>query len=111
MALAAQGLDIKAAAFGGIGPPEVIIVLFVVLLLFGGRKLPEIARGTGRALRIFKSETKGLMTDDDDDMPESESKRSQSQLPPASDQPVAKDPSAPSSSETSDPLPPTHTEK
>ena len=50
-----------------LGPAELIIIVLVLLLLFGGRKLPEVARGTGRALRIFKAETKGLMTDDDDD--------------------------------------------
>lgn len=53
----------------GIGAPEIIIVLLVVVLLFGGRKLPELARGSGRALRIFKSEVKGLQ-DDDDTKPE-----------------------------------------
>ena len=37
------------------------------VLLFGAKKLPELARGSGRALRIFKAETKGLMDDDDDD--------------------------------------------
>ena len=36
------------------------------MLLFGASKLPELARGSGRALRIFKAETKGLMDDDDD---------------------------------------------
>jgi sec-independent protein translocase protein TatA len=49
-----------------LGAPELIIIVLVVLLLFGGKKLPEMARGTGRALRIFKAETKGLMGDDDD---------------------------------------------
>lgn len=39
-----------------IGPTEILIILGVVILLFGGRKLPELARGSGRALRIFKSE-------------------------------------------------------
>ncbi len=51
---------------GGIGAQEIILILAVVLLLFGAKKLPELARGSGRALRIFKAETKGLMTDDDD---------------------------------------------
>ena len=50
----------------GIGPTEIILVLLVLVLLFGAKKLPELARGSGRALRIFKSETKGLMDDDDD---------------------------------------------
>ena len=51
----------------GIGPTEIILVIVVVVLLFGAKKLPDLARGSGRALRIFKSETKGLMNDDDDD--------------------------------------------
>lgn len=45
---------------------ELILVVLVILLLFGAKKLPELARGSGRALRIFKSETKGLVDDDDD---------------------------------------------
>ena len=49
--------------FSGIGPPEILLVLGVVLLLFGGKKLPELARGSGRALRIFKSEVKDLGDD------------------------------------------------
>jgi sec-independent protein translocase protein TatA len=40
----------------------------VIVLLFGASKLPELARGSGRALRIFKAETKGLLDDDDDDI-------------------------------------------
>lgn len=54
----------------GIGAPEILIVLGVIVLLFGGRKLPELARGSGRALRIFKSEVKGLEKDDEDSKPE-----------------------------------------
>lgn len=50
---------------GGIGPTEILLILGVVLLLFGGRKLPELARGSGRALRIFKSEVKELNDGDD----------------------------------------------
>lgn len=39
-----------------LGATEILIILGIVILLFGGRKLPELARGSGRALRIFKSE-------------------------------------------------------
>jgi len=53
--------------FRQIGPTEIIIILAVVILLFGGKKLPELARGSGRALRIFKAETKGLIDGDDDE--------------------------------------------
>ena len=51
----------------GLGPTELIIIVAVIVLLFGAKKLPELARGSGRALRIFKAETKGLLEDDDDD--------------------------------------------
>ena len=47
-----------------LGTPELLIILAIVVLVFGASKLPELARGSGRALRIFKAETKGL--DDDD---------------------------------------------
>lgn len=52
----------------GIGTTEILLVLAVVVLLFGAKKLPELARGSGRALRIFKTEVKSLS--DDDDKPE-----------------------------------------
>jgi sec-independent protein translocase protein TatA len=48
-----------------LGPMEIMLILLVLVLLFGAKKLPELARGSGRALRIFKAETKGLMDDDD----------------------------------------------
>ena len=51
----------------GLGPQELILILLVLVLLFGATKLPELARGSGRALRIFKAETKGLMDEDGDD--------------------------------------------
>ncbi|MET0839840.1 MAG: Sec-independent protein translocase subunit TatA [Marmoricola sp.] len=50
-----------------LGPTELIIIAAILVLLFGAKKLPELARGSGRALRIFKAETKGLIDDDDDD--------------------------------------------
>jgi sec-independent protein translocase protein TatA len=45
---------------------EIIIVLALLLLLFGAKRLPDAARGLGRSLRIFKAETKGLRDDDDE---------------------------------------------
>jgi sec-independent protein translocase protein TatA len=51
--------------FAAPGVPEMLLILAVVVLLFGAKKLPELARGSGRALRIFKSETKGLVDGDD----------------------------------------------
>jgi sec-independent protein translocase protein TatA len=48
---------------------DVIIILAVLLLLFGGRKLPELARGLGRGLRLFKEEVSGVAKQLDDDEP------------------------------------------
>ena len=47
-----------------LGPTELLIILGILVLLFGATKLPELARGSGRALRIFKTETQGLLDDD-----------------------------------------------
>lgn len=54
-------------AIGSLGTTELLIILGVLVLLFGAKKLPELARGSGRALRIFKAETKGLAGDDEED--------------------------------------------
>ena len=49
-----------------LGPWEIAIIAVVILVLFGSAKLPQAARSLGRSMRIFKSETKGLISDDDD---------------------------------------------
>ena len=41
---------------GGLGAVEIILILVVIVLLFGARKLPDLARSVGRSMRIFKSE-------------------------------------------------------
>ncbi|MFD7446886.1 Sec-independent protein translocase subunit TatA [Streptomyces sp. NPDC059909] len=52
--------------FGRLGAPEILILLAVVLLLFGAKRLPEMARSFGQSLRILKSETKAMREDDAD---------------------------------------------
>ena len=46
----------------GIGIPELIIILVIILLLFGASRLPEIGRGLGKGIKNFKESTR----DDDD---------------------------------------------
>lgn len=46
---------------------ELLIIVALVLLLFGAKRLPDAARGLGRSLRIFKAETKGLVDGDEGD--------------------------------------------
>ncbi len=43
----------------GIGVPELIIILIIVLIIFGAGKLPEIGTGLGKGIRNFKKATKG----------------------------------------------------
>ena len=51
-------------ALGGLGVPELLIILAVVLLLFGGSRLAGLGKSSGRALREFKEETKSLPKND-----------------------------------------------
>ncbi|EPD70129.1 TatA/E family twin arginine-targeting protein translocase [Corynebacterium pyruviciproducens ATCC BAA-1742] len=48
-----------------LGPAEIAIIVLVILLLFGGKKLPELARSLGRSMRIMKSEVKEMQNDDE----------------------------------------------
>jgi sec-independent protein translocase protein TatA len=43
---------------------EWLIIVALILLLFGAKRLPDAARGLGRSLRIFKAETKGLVNNE-----------------------------------------------
>ena len=43
----------KTVLLLGLGVPEIILILLVVLLLFGGKKIPELMRGLGRGIREF----------------------------------------------------------
>ena len=52
-----------------IGWTELIIVIFLVLLLFGANKLPDLARSMGRSARIFKSEVKEMRNEDEPETP------------------------------------------
>ncbi|MBC5834846.1 twin-arginine translocase TatA/TatE family subunit [Flavobacterium sp. F372] len=44
---------------GAIGTPEIILIIAVVLLLFGGKKIPELMKGLGSGIKEFKNAAKG----------------------------------------------------
>jgi sec-independent protein translocase protein TatA len=48
---------------GDIGWEKIVLILFVALLIFGAKKIPEIGRGLGRGIREFRDATKGLSDD------------------------------------------------
>lgn len=44
---------------GGLGGPEIILIMVVVLLMFGGKKIPELMRGLGKGMKEFKDAKDG----------------------------------------------------
>lgn len=48
---------------GGMSPGSMILILFVILLLFGAKRIPELARGLGKGIREFKDATKEIQND------------------------------------------------
>ena len=49
--------------FQNLGMPEIIIISIIVLLLFGGKKIPELMKGIGKGIRNFKDGVKGIEDD------------------------------------------------
>ena len=47
----------------GLGGPEIILIMVVVLLMFGGKKIPEMMRGLGKGMKEFKDAKDGLNED------------------------------------------------
>ncbi|HEY7595510.1 MAG TPA: Sec-independent protein translocase subunit TatA [Actinophytocola sp.] len=82
------------------GVPELLIIAGVIVLLFGARKLPEMARSLGKSAKAFKEETKGLRGEDKDKddtpaTPPVQQQLPQAQTPPQTNgttQPAAEQP-------------------
>ena len=52
---------------GGLGTSEILLIVLALLLLFGGKKLPELMRGAGRGIREFKDAMNTAVAPDQDD--------------------------------------------
>ncbi len=59
----------------GLGMPELMMILLILLLLFGGSKLPSLAKGLGQSVKEFKKASK---EDADDEKPVTEAKKTES---------------------------------
>jgi sec-independent protein translocase protein TatA len=77
---------------GNLGVPELLIIAGVIILLFGARKLPEMARSLGKSAKAFKEETKGMRGGNDEE-----------------EKPVAQQPVQPQISQVEAPKPQTQT--
>ena len=58
----------KLFMIGGIGTSEIMLIVFALLLLFGGKKLPELMRGMGRGIREFKDAVNTPSDDNNDSL-------------------------------------------
>lgn len=56
----------KPLFLGGLGMQEILFIALIVLLLFGGKKIPELMKGIGKGVRSFKE---GMNGDDDPEKP------------------------------------------
>ena len=54
---------------GSLGPTELLLILVIVMLLFGARKLPQVGAGLGRGIQNFKAAMRGGADEDVDDSP------------------------------------------
>ena len=67
---------------GALRPWHVIVLVVVLVLLFGAKRLPDAARSLGRSLRIIKAETKGLIDEDNNTAEKAEPQHSREPLHP-----------------------------
>lgn len=61
--------------FGGLGGQEILLILFIILLLFGAKKIPELARGFGKGIREFKDATREVKDQIEEGIKEEDRKR------------------------------------
>ena len=58
----------------GLGTPEIILIVLAILLLFGGKKIPELMRGIGKGIREFNAAKNNIETEIKEGMKEDERK-------------------------------------
>ena len=72
----------KLLFLGSVGMQEILVIALIVLLFFGGKKIPELMKGIGKGVRSFKEGVKGieddLKLDDSDSNKKEDSKNSSS---------------------------------
>jgi len=51
---------------GGLGAPEIILIAVIVVLMFGGKKIPEMMKGIGKGIKEFKNASNGIETPEEE---------------------------------------------
>ncbi|WP_457680057.1 twin-arginine translocase TatA/TatE family subunit [Thermovibrio sp.] len=74
----------------GLGTQELIIILVIALLIFGPKKLPELARSTGKAINEFRKASSGLLDEEEEKKERKEEKRESSQVASKKEESVEK---------------------
>jgi sec-independent protein translocase protein TatA len=83
--------------FGSLGGTELIIALVIILLLFGAKRIPELAKGLGSGVREFRKGTRG-----DHEVDEDEEKKKEEELTAAEEKPETRDENASSGDATAE---------
>jgi sec-independent protein translocase protein TatA len=60
-------LAIAIPFLGGVGAPELIIILVIILVLFGPKRLPQLGKSLGKTMKAIREGAEGKMADDDED--------------------------------------------
>ncbi|HEX6969702.1 MAG TPA: Sec-independent protein translocase subunit TatA [Micromonosporaceae bacterium] len=86
----------------GLKPWHIAVLVVVLILLFGAKRLPDAARSLGRSLRILKAETKGLMDDEKNLAEKADAQVARQPLPPTDAQQTGPTPPSPAASQIVD---------
>jgi sec-independent protein translocase protein TatA len=93
---------------GALKPWHIAVLVVVLILLFGAKRLPDAARSLGRSLRIIKAETKSLQDDDRDLAEKADAQAGYQPLPPGAGQQPPQQPYAAPQQPVAPPVDPVH---
>lgn len=71
---------------GGVGAPELIIILVIILILFGPKRLPQLGKSLGKTMKAIREGAEGKLDDEEeDDAPAAPTKKAESEAKPKDD--------------------------
>ena len=73
-----ESVPVQLAFIGGLGPTELFVIFLIVLLVFGAKRIPEIAQGLGKGITEFKRAARDIT--DEFDVDENSSQNSRNEL-------------------------------